>query len=98
MMERREPRFFYNRPSRGMLLTVVLILVIIAVLLLTAGYLSPGWYNSGTDTMQLQYGLWYGVYCENDECNSKSLSDLFDEGKPYKTKLYLKKKIQSVYI
>lgn len=83
MIERAEPRYPYNRPVKGKLLTVVLILVFVAVGLLLAGYLTPGWYiikyRIGTSLeVEIKFGLWYGTVCVNDECESGDLYDLTD--------------------
>lgn len=79
MMERQEPMYYYNRPRRGLLLTVALILVIIAIVLLIAGYASPGWLyihlESASSVWDMHTGLWYAVVCVDDDCASGSIVD-----------------------
>lgn len=80
--------YSYNQPERGILLTVSLVLVTLGVVLLLAGYASPGWkYYHGegfSGSVSLHLGLWYYVFCSFDMCDSGNIGSLGYKGKSVK--------------
>lgn len=79
----------YNRPERGKLITVTLILVTVAVALHLAGYISPGWkYFSVESSEGIHVGLWYYVACYRGTCDSGSPDSFDGGGRSVKSFLY----------